>query len=65
MVKIKFDIKKEDPKCVICGEGNTRGFDRVYQKGPLQLLPGGRYWTHMDCDGRGMSIFPFGKEVGL
>ncbi len=58
MVKIKFDIKKEELKCVICGKGHKK-------ENALQLLPGGKYWTHKDCDGRGMSIFPFGKEVGL
>jgi hypothetical protein len=44
--------------CIICGKEHTK-------ENALQLLPGGKQWTHMDCDGRGMSIFPFGKEAGL
>ena len=44
--------------CLICGKGHTK-------ENTLQLLLGGKQWTHINCDGRGMSIFPFGKEVGL
>jgi len=51
-------MEKEAPKCVICGQGHTR-------ENALQLLPGGKQWSHQFCDGRGMSLFPFGKEVGL
>jgi len=51
-------MEKEAPKCMICGQGHTR-------ENALQLLPGGKQWTHKFCDDRGMSLFPFGKEVGL
>ena len=47
---------KTDPKCMICGQNHTR-------ENALQLLPGGKQWTHKFCDGRGMSLFPFEKEI--
>jgi len=49
-------IEKENRQCVICGQGHT-------QENALQLLPGGKGWTHKFCDGRGMSLFPFEKEI--
>jgi len=36
-------MEKEAPKCVICGQGHTR-------ENALQLLPGGKQWTHKFCD---------------
>ena len=47
---------KTDHKCVICDQSHTR-------ENALQLLPGGKQWTHKFCDGRGMSLFPFEKEI--
>ena len=42
--------------CEICGGRHTK-------ENALQLLPGGKGWTHKFCDGRGMSLFPFEKEI--
>ena len=54
--RLTANIEKENRQCVICGQGHT-------QENALQLLPGGKQWTHKFCDGRGMSLFPFEKEI--